>query len=212
MALALATTVAAAGCSKPDPAPAPAPSASAADPAPSAAPSAAVIAMPAASAAPLPNRTDCPKGSAGPGTFDKPCVGKGPTRLMEATWTGKSDDKGPQLRVVNKSPLVILYGKIAVYFYDKAGKQLDVKEPDDTKTHPYKTCSGVSLFGGVMKAGEKAVLSFSCVRKESVPEGTVAMEGEVQSVGFSDASEKKSEFYWKNDDLVMDVRKKGGLK
>ena len=27
-----------------------------------------------------------------------------------------------------------------------------------------------------------------------------------------DASEKKSEFYWKNDDLVPDARKKGGVK
>ena len=127
---------------------------------------------------------------------------------MEAVWTGKMDDKGPQFRVTNKSSLVILYGKIAVYFYDKAGKQLEVKDADG-KGHPYKSCAGSSLFGGVMKAGEKAVLTFSCVKKEHVPEGATAMEGELQTVGFADSTEKKSEFYWKNDDLVPDVRKKG---
>ena len=130
---------------------------------------------------------------------------------MEMTWTGKTDDKGPQFRVTNKSSLVVLYGKVAVYFYDKSGKQLDVKEPD-SKARPYKSCSGVSVFGGVMKAGEKAVLTFSCVKKEHVPEGTTAIEGEVQLAGFADASEKKSEYYWKNDDLAPDVRKKGGVK
>ncbi len=210
MAMALVTTLAVMGCSKPDDA-TPAPSVSAAAPAPPPSAAAVVSAVAVASAAPLPPRSDCPKGSAGPGTFDQPCVGKGNARLMEATWTGKTDDKGPQFRVVNKSSLVILFGKIAVYFYDKTGKQLDVKD-DDGKTHPFKTCSGVSLFGGVMKAGEKAVLTFSCVRKESIPDGTAAIEGELQEVGFSDATEKKSEFYWKNDDLISDVRKKGGVK
>src|SRR6185437_7446633 len=153
VAMAFAAAAAVMGCSKDEAAPAPAPSVSAAPPAPSA-PVAEVA--PAVSAAPLPMRTDCPKGSTGAGTFDKPCEGKGTARLMEASWTGKSDDKGPQFRVTNKSSQVILYGKIAVYFYDKAGKQLPVKEVDVTKTHPYKTCSGVSLFGGVMKASEKA--------------------------------------------------------
>jgi hypothetical protein len=63
-----------------------------------------------------------------------------------------------------------------------------------------------------MKVNEKAVLTFSCVKKEIVPEGTAAIEGEMQMVGFSDASEKKSEFYWRNDDLAPAQRKKGGIK
>jgi hypothetical protein len=162
IAVAFALSAAISGCSKDESAPAPAPSVSVADPTPSTPPSAVVSAAPVASAAPLPMRTDCPKGSSGAGTFDKPCEAKGPARLMDAVWTGKTDaTNGPQFKVTNKSSLVILYGKIAVYFYDKAGKQLDVKDGDQTR--PFKSCSGVSLFGGVMKAGEKAVLTFSCV-------------------------------------------------
>jgi hypothetical protein len=189
-----------------------APSASAA---PSAAPSA--VATPAAtpsataSAAPPPDRTDCPKGSSGPGTFDHPCAGKGATRLMAAEATGKADDKGnPQFRIVNKHSATILYGMVAVYFYDKAGKQLEVKDSSGAmKKHI--GCGG-NIFGGVMKPNEKAVVSFSCIKKEYVPEGTAHTEAEISMVGFSDADGKKSEYYWKNADLVPDDRKKGGVK
>jgi hypothetical protein len=189
-----------------------APSASAA---PSAVPSA--VATPAAtptvtaSAPPPPDRTDCPKGSAGPGTFDHPCAGKGATRLMTVEATGKADDKGnPQFRVVNKHSATILYGMVAVYFYDKAGKQLEVKDSlGAMKKHI--GCGG-NIFGGVMKPNEKAVVSFSCIKKEHVPEGTATTEAEITMVGFSDADGKKSEFYWKNADLVPDERKKGGVK
>ena len=129
---------------------------------------------------------------------------------MEVQWTGKTDDKGPYFRVTNKSPGVILYGKIHVYFYDKAGKQLEVKDGEG-KTHPYQTCGG-NIFSGVMKVNEKAVLTFSCVKKEHVPEGTSAIEGEMQMVGFADADGKKNEFYWQNKDLTPETRKKGGVR
>lgn len=175
----------------------------------SAAPSASAAPTASASAAPPPDRSDCPKGSSGPGTFDKPCLAKGASRMMEVVYTGKTDDKGPQFRVTNKSPSVILYGKIAVYFYDKAGKQLDVKDSSG-KAHPFETCGG-NIFGGVMKVNEKAVITFSCVKKDSVPEGTAAIEGEMEMVGFT-TDEKKSDFYWRNPDLVPDARKKGGVK
>ncbi len=162
---------------------------------------------PAASAPP---RSDCPKDSSGPGTFEAPCAGKGTARMMETAWTGKMDDKGPQFRVTNIGPKTILYGKIVVYYYDKDGKQLEVKDQEG-KGHPHQGCGG-NIFGGVMKVKEKAVLTFSCVKKESVPEGTKAIEAEISMVGFADETEKKNDFYWKNDDLVMDVRKKGGAK
>jgi hypothetical protein len=153
---------------------------------------------------------DCPAGSTGDGSLTKPCEAKGTARTMEAIWTGKMTDTGPSFKVVNKSPTVILYGKIVVYFYDKAGKQLDVKGPGD-KPRPNHSCTG-NLFGGVMKPAEKAVITFSCVKKENVPEGTAQVEAEMQMVGFADASEKKSEYYWKNGDLTPDVRPKGGVK
>jgi hypothetical protein len=137
-------------------------------------------------------------------------MGKGPARMMVATYTGKSDDKGPFFNVKNTSPLTILYGKIDVYFYDKSGKQLDVKG-DDGKTKPYQPCSGANVFGGVVKPNESYKIQFSCVPKSAVPDGATALEGEVTLVGFADATEKKNDFYWKNDDLVPDQRKKGGI-
>ena len=55
-------------------------------------------------------------------------------------------------------------------------------------------------------------MSFSCIKKESVPEGAATTEAEISVAGFSDAEGKKSEFYWENKDLVPDERKKGGVK
>jgi hypothetical protein len=126
------------------------------------------------------------------------------------TWTGKMTDTGPSFRVTNKSPSVILYGKLLVYFYDKAGKPLEVKDPGG-KARPFQACTG-NLFGGVMKAAEKAVITFSCVKKDTVPEGTAQIEGEMQMVGFADATEKKSEYFWRNNDLTPEKRAKGGVK
>ena len=156
---------------------------------------------------------DCPEGSTGKGSFNAPCEAKGAARLMEATWTGKITDAGPSFRVTNKSKLVILYGKIVVYFYDKAGKQLEVMDgaASEAKARPYQTCAG-NIFGGVMKVGEKAVITFSCVKKDHVPEGTARIEAELQTVGFADADGKKVEFYWRNDDLVPKQRARGGAK
>ena len=128
--------------------------------------------------------------------------------MMEVTWTKKMDDKGPSFRVVNKSKLVILYGRMLVYFYDKTGKQLEVTA--SPKNRPHQTCFG-NIFEGIMKPGEKAVITFSCVKKEHVPEGATAIEAEMQMVGFPDESEKKVDFYWRNNDLIPDARPKGGL-
>jgi hypothetical protein len=168
---------------------------------------------PSASAAPLPPRSDCPKDSSGPGTLDQPCAGKGAARLMDAKWTGKIDDeKGPYFAVTNNAPASVLYGKIAVYFYDKDNKQLDVKKSSSPKPLPYLICAGSNLFSGVVKVHEKATLTFSCVKKEDVPDGTKAIEGEIVTLGFADTTEKKNEFYWANKDLAPDVRPKGGVK
>jgi hypothetical protein len=137
--------------------------------------------------------------------------------MMEVAWTGKMDDKGPSFRVVNKSPSTILYGRIAVYFYDKSGKQLDAVSSDPAaagdggKARPFHSCGG-NMFQGVMKPAEKAVITFSCVGKSDVPAGATAIEAEMQWVGFADASEKKVDAYWRNADLTPDVRKKGGVK
>jgi hypothetical protein len=158
-------------------------------------------------------RTDCPEGSSGEGTYDKPCMGSGDARMMEVHWSGKTDDKGPSFRVVNTCPKTILYGKIAVYFYDKAGKQLEVqsKSGDSDKARPYASCAG-NIFAGIMKPKEKATITFSCIKKDTVPEGTTAIEAEMPMVGFADATEKRNEYYWRNDDIAPDQRAKGAGK
>jgi hypothetical protein len=199
------------GCSKDEPkSEAPAPSASASAPAP-ATPSAVPSAT--ASAPPPEPHHDCPDGSSGVGSFTAPCAAaKGTQRLMTVRWT-KTDDKGPNFSIKNVGKTTIIYGRIAVYFYDKAGKQLDVKDDSETppKTKPFHTCSG-NFFQGVMKPAESATLTFSCVPKSVVPDGTTTVEGEMQMVGFADGTEKKIDFYWKNPDLTPNARPKGGVK
>jgi hypothetical protein len=211
LSLAIALTVAA--CSKEEAKP-PAPaSSSAPEAAPSAAPSAsasaAPSAAPSASSEPTEPHHDCPAKSSGVGSFDKPCDATGAVRTMTVRWT-KTDDKGPSFSIKNVGSATILFGKIAVYFYDKSGKQLEVTD-DSQKTKPFHSCSG-NFFQGVMKPSESAVLTFSCVPKKVIPDGTATIEGEMQMVGFADASEKKNDFYWRNMDLTPNVRKKGGTK
>lgn len=216
----LAIALAMAACSKEEAAP-PAPaSSSVPEAAPSAAPSAsasaAPSAAPSASSEPAEPHHDCPAKSSGVGSFDKPCDATGAVRMMTVRWT-KTDDKGPSFSIKNIGSATILFGKIAVYFYDKSGKQLDAASSDPAATgdagkgRPFHSCGG-NMFQGVMKPGEKAVITFSCVAKANVPAGATAIEAEMQWVGFSDASEKKVDVYWRNPDLTPDVRKKGGVK
>lgn len=180
---------------------------------PSAAPSASVAAAPSASAAPEEHH-DCPAGSTGIGSFSHPCEAKGSARMVTLAWNGKSDDKGsPWFNTTSKSSKTLLYGRLAVYFYDKAGKIIDVKEPVEgsDKTHPYHTCAG-NVFQGGLNPSEKAKYTFSCVKKADVPDGAKAIEAEATIVGFADAAIKKNDFYWKNADLAPDTRPKGGIK
>jgi len=196
------------GCKEEPPAPPAKPSAPAAAPAPTPAPTPTATAT--ASAAEKKPSKPCPAGSTGDGTFSKPCEAKGTAREMEVTWTGKTDDKGPSFRVVSKSKYGILFGNLSAYFYDKAGKQLEIKDASG-KTKPKQPCSG-KIFDGPMKAGEKATITFSCVKKEHVPEGTAHIEAEMQMVGYLDEAGTGSDTYWRNNDLVPDARPKGGIK
>jgi hypothetical protein len=177
---------------------------------PSAAPVAAPPPPPTASTPPAPPklRDDCPKGSSGVGTSSEPCLASGNSRMMEVTYTGKTTDQGPKFSIVNKADQQILFGSLAVYFYDKAGKQLQTA---GEKPKPMQVCSG-NIFAGAVKPGEKIFMFFSCVKKEHVPEGTVTIEAEVKTVGFADEEGKKNEFYWSNPDLVPNERPKGGSK
>jgi hypothetical protein len=200
------------GCSQ-DQGEAPSATASSAPPAPAASASVAASAAASATATADVPAHDCPAGTSGKGTFKEPCAAKGTARMMTVEWTGKTSDEGPSFRVTNKSKLPILYGNVLVYFYDKAGKQLEVEVAGESgsKTRPNRVCGG-SIFAGVMKPGETAVLKFSCVKKDHVPEGAAAIEAEMEMVGFADESGKKSEYYWKNGDLTPKERPKGGVK
>jgi hypothetical protein len=191
-----------------------APSASAAAAASSASPSASTAsAAPSASASAPEPPHDCPPGSTGVGSYTKPCDAKGNSRLMEVKWK-KTDDKGPWFAVTSKAKTTILWGRIAVYFYDKAGKQLDVT--DDTqvpaKQVHYYSCSGATLFGGPMNPGDKYTIAFDCVPKKVIPDGAATIEAEIPMVGFADSTGKKIDYYWRNADLSPDARPKGGVK
>lgn len=158
----------------------------------------------------------CPEGSEGEGTNASPCEAKGAMRVMEAKWTGKMDDeKGPAFQVINKTKLEIIYGRVTVYFYDKDGKQLEVPPPKgagkEAKPTPHRQCGG-RIFAGPMKADEKAVLWFSCAQKKHVPEGTDAVEAEIEMVGFTGKDGKVADTYWRNQDLIPQERPKGGVK
>jgi hypothetical protein len=164
---------------------------------------------PAPVAQPPKLRDDCPEGSSGVGTLNEPCLGKGDSRMMEVKYTGKITDEGPKFSVINQSKRPILFGSLAAYFYDKAGKQLEVTA--EGKPRPMQICSG-RIFAGAVKPGEKIFIFFSCVKKAHVPEGTATIEAEVKTVGFTDDAGRESEFYWSNPDLTPDQRPKGGLK
>jgi hypothetical protein len=211
VSLLVAASLTVLGCKDEEKPTAPSPSASTAAassaPTAAAAPSASASAAPAASADEP--RKDCPAGSSGPGTYQKPCDAKGNARAMEVKWT-KTGDDGPQFAVTNKLSTVIMWGKIAVYFYDKAGKQMDTTD-DSGKAKHFHTCSG-QFFGGPMNPNEKEKLTFSCVPKKVIPDGATTVEAEMQMVGFADASGKKVDFFWRNNDLAPDARPKGGVK
>jgi hypothetical protein len=172
--------------------------------------SAAPVATPAPAPTPPPPpkpRDDCPDGSSGIGTSAEPCKGSGEARMMEVKYTGKTTDEGPKFSVVNKTKKAILYGSVAAYFYDKAGKQLQVTAGG--KPRPMQICSG-NIFAGAVKPDEKIFVFFSCIKKDVVPDGTATIEAEAKGVGFADAAGTQNEYYWANMDLVPDVRPKGG--
>ncbi len=177
---------------------------------PAAKPSASVaVVTPPPAPPPVPQppklRDDCPEGSSGVGTQAEPCLGKGDSRMMEVTYTGKTTDEGPKFSIINKSKNPILYGSLVAYFYDKAGKQLEVTA--DGKPRPMQVCSG-RIFAGAVKPGEKIFMFFSCVKKAHVPEGTATVQAEVKTVGFTDDAGRESIFYWSNPDLAPNARPK----
>ena len=98
--------------------------------------------------------------------------------------------------------------KLSEWRPEEGRQELTVSAKDGS---PYHGCGG-NMFGGVMKPAEKATIQFSCMKKENIPDGVSSIEGEMQVVGFTDASGQKVTYYWRNNDLAPDARKKGGVK
>lgn len=163
---------------------------------------------PAASAAERKPVRPCPEGSTGKGTFEDACKATGKKRIMDISWDKKIGDKGPTFKIINTAKLEVLYGKVVIYLYDKAGKQMDVSGGD--KPRRRLTCAG-DIFAGPVKPGEKVFMNFSCAKKEDVPAGAKDIEAEIQVVGFTDDAGKNDTF-WRNDDLAPEERPKGGIK
>ena len=127
--IAAVTILSTLGCSKDEAAADAAAAPSASAPAPSTVASVAPTPSASASAAPEAQH-DCPTGSTGPGTFTKPCEAKG--GVADGGDQVERQDRrqrSPSFAVTSKSTRSSSStAKIAVYFYDKAGKQLDVKD------------------------------------------------------------------------------------
>lgn len=179
----------------------------------SAAPAPKPTPTPTQSAAPtadpiLPPRSDCPKDSKGGGSLKQPCEAAGDARLVEVKYLDKMDDKGPFFNVKNLSDYTLTYGQAQIFFYDKAGKALDTKDGKKKKT-----CPSSNLFVGPLKKGDFFKIQFACLKKDGVPDGAVAIEVEIDTLGVADkADEKKVDLYWHNKDLAPDDRPKGGIK
>jgi hypothetical protein len=79
------------------------------------------------------------------------------------------------------------------------------------KPQPMQLCSG-RIFAGAVKPDEKIFMFFSCVKKADIPEGTVTIEAEVKTVGFTDEAGRESQYYWSNPELTPNARPKSSGK
>jgi hypothetical protein len=112
---------------------------------------------------------------------------------MKVRWT-KTDDKGPSFNIKNVGPTTIVNRKIAGTSTTRPASNSTCPTRAATpKPKKFHTCSG-NFFQGVMKPAESAVLTFSCVTKKDIPDGSATIAAEMQMVGFADAKEKKIDF------------------
>ena len=149
----------------------------------------------------------CPDGSSGEGTTSSPCKAGSPTsRLMELKWTGKIGSKGPIFAVTNKAKRPISQGDVQVYFYDAAGKQLQVSllGMSDKKSHFWT--SGAVFNGDGVKAGETQEVEFG-QGPAMFPAGAVNAEGEASRVCFATGKpDWDCDVNWENAALKGDTR------
>lgn len=153
-------------------------------------------------------------GCKGEGSFFKKCdcKGKDVKPPLTATWTGKdgSFDK-PAMEVQNLSDQPLHWASVRLYYYDQAGKQLEVtikgKPEKKTKDTTYKTyMMNGSTF--TLKPKEKKTLSFGW-KKDEAPKGTDTIEAVFDGWCWGEPRDKANEVCV-TIDRAPDERPKGG--
>lgn len=177
-----------------------APSASA--PAPPAAPTATEDASASATPA-APNPCE-PLGLQGDGSMKSPCKLEG-TPPITAKWTGQYkpdfDGEKPSFTVTSTLSVPVNWGNIAIYYYDKNGKQLEV-------TDKGRTLKKYWVSGGLLQIGAKETKEMTMgFTKDKAPEGTASIEVEIEGYGWTD---RQPVTFFENPDLGHDERPKGG--
>jgi hypothetical protein len=188
------------------------------------APAAASAAAPLASASATPtaaaSATGAPaadsickkKGLEGDGTFFKPCTLKTP--VLTATWTGKIVDEGAVFDVDNAWPEKIDWATVAVYYYDKADKQLEAETKDKRKFKRHYASGGIfkDLTGKmvILAPGKsQVVLGF---KKADMPKDVAAIEVEVMGLGWDERVGQNGEAFFRYEGAFPEERPRGGLK
>jgi hypothetical protein len=136
----------------------------------------------------------CPGGSSPDGVN---CKAGGRTRIAAVTWNGAFGDSAQVVSVKNLSNATLKNGTIALWFYDRTGKRLDIAGAK-------KYATPGDGFGATFKPLETRNVNVN-LSKSGVPDGAAMIEGEVvrATVVNLDGSDGPT---WHNDDLNADDR------
>jgi hypothetical protein len=125
------------------------------------------------------------------------CKASGRTRAATVTWNGVFGDSAQTVSVRNLSGAPLKSGTIALWFYDRTGKRLDIAGAK-------KYATPGDGFGTTFKPGETKNVNVP-LSKSGVPDGAAMIEGEVVKaiVVNPDGSDGPT---WHNDVLNSDDR------
>jgi hypothetical protein len=124
---------------------------------------------------------------------------------ITAKWTGEYkpdfDGEKPAFTVTSKLDRAVTWGNVAIYYYDKSGKQLEV-------TDGGRTYKKFWISGGLLQVPAKGTteLKMGWV-KDKAPADTAAIEVEIEGYGFTDVEPGT---FFENPDLGHEDRLKGG--
>jgi hypothetical protein len=147
-------------------------------------------------------------GCTGEGTFFDmcDCKAKPQTAPFKAKWSGKYSDffKQPEFEVTNTTDKDIHWGSVAVYYYDKAGKQLET----DIKGTKYKSGreNGSTMS---LKPNETKTMTMG-FKKESEPKGIDTIEVVFDGWCFGKYDDKASHLCVRVEKAPEERAKSGG--